>query len=428
MNNLFLTGQIGIGKSTLLKKIIEKINLSIGGYITEKTIKDSIKIFTVRSLYNGIEKHTIAKIYTKDASKKVFVNSFNSIAASVLHMSLKYRDLIVLDELGFMENDINSFTSKVYELLDSNKVVFGVLKDHDCEFLNNIRKREDTLIIKITKENRDKILEDIISILKSFNVPFKKENSFYWNERRINWYNKALEHPHCSYPYVFINEIKKHTGNLKDKTILDIGAGTGAFAIPLMEEGAYVTAIDSSFNMINSLINRANLHKLKNIKCIIGPFHRTSPIKHDISISAFSGGCTKTPESIKNMLDLVNEYSFIISSFENQDNNFKTNILYEMLDRPAHKRRTHKNTLADTLNILDNLKYEYNYKEIEYEFSQYFDDFNEALDFFIDRINIIENRELDILKKFLNKFLLKKDNQYIFENIKKSWIITIKTF
>ena len=88
MNNLFLTGQIGIGKSTLLKKIIEKINLSIGGYITEKAIKDSIKIVTVRSLYDSVEKHTIAKINTKDASKKVFVNSFNSIATSILHMSL----------------------------------------------------------------------------------------------------------------------------------------------------------------------------------------------------------------------------------------------------------------------------------------------------------------------------------------------------
>ena len=427
MNNLLLTGKVGVGKSTILKEVLEKLNLSMGGYVTERSVKNHIKTFTIRSLYNGIEKHNIAKINTIDYSKKIFINTFETVILSILDKSLEGRDLIVLDELGFMENDIDTFTSKVYELLDSEKIVFGVLKDFDCQFLNAIRSREDVIIVKNKEENRNTILDEIIEILKSFGAIFKNRTSFQWSQKRIELYNKALEHPSCSYPYTFIKEIKEYTGNLKDKNILDIGAGTGAFAIPFMKEGAYITAVDSSFNMIDSLISRANLHNLENINCIIAPFHRFNPAKHDIAISAFSGGSTKTPESIKKMHNLVNEYSFIISSFENQEDNFKTDILYEMLGRPPRKRRTHSNTLADTLKILDDLNYKYDYKKIEYEFSQYFHNFNEALDFFTDRINIAENRENKIIRKFLNEFLIKKDDQYIFENIKKSWLITIKS-
>src|SRR5699024_4449850 len=208
-------------------------------------------------------------------------------------------------------------------------------------------------------------------ILKSFNIPFKKETSFQWTPKRINWYNKALDHPHSHYPDSFIKEIKKHTGNLKDKTVLDIGAGTGAFAIPFMKEGAYITAVDPSLNMINSLTNRAKLHNLNNFNCIISPFHRSNPSKHDIAISAFSGGGTKSKEGIKKMHSLVREYSFIISSFENQQSNFKSDILYKMLNKSPRRKKTRKNTLSSTLSILDSLGYKYKCKEIEYEFSQY---------------------------------------------------------
>ncbi len=61
---------------------------------------------------------------------------------------------------------------------------------------------------------------------------------------------------------------------MTNKRVLDIGAGTGAFAIPLMKEGAYVTAVDSSLYMIQSLVHRTEKLGLDNIDCILSPFHR----------------------------------------------------------------------------------------------------------------------------------------------------------
>ena len=427
MNNLFLTGEVGIGKSTILKDALEKINLSIGGYITERSIEDNIKTFTIKSLYDGVEKHVIAKSNAKDNSKEIFINSFEIELPSILDNSLKDRDLIVLDELGFMENDIDIFTSKVHELLDSEKPIFGVLKDYECKFLDNIRNRDDVRVVKITKENRDIILNEVLDILKNFGVKIKEKNKFVWNKSRIDLYNKALDHPESDYPNIFIEEIKKYTGDLKNKTILDIGAGTGAFSIPLMKEGAYITAIDSSINMLSSLYNRAKKNNVNNFNLIIGPFERIEPNKHNIAISAFSGNSTKSPEGIKKMYESVEDYAFIISSFENHENNFNRDILYKRLKRVPKIKNSYKNTLANMLEILDDCGCSYDYKKIKYEFSQYFNSFNKALEFFIDRYNIETSEEIRMTKEFLNNFLIKKGDQYKFENIKKSWLIAIES-
>ena len=127
MNNLFLTGKKGVGKSTIIKNIIEKINYPLGGYITKKEIEDHIKTFSIRSLYDD-EIYPIAKVNIKTFEKEIFVDNFKGPIPLILDKSLKNRNLIILDELGFMENDIENFTSKVYEILDSTKTVFGVLK------------------------------------------------------------------------------------------------------------------------------------------------------------------------------------------------------------------------------------------------------------------------------------------------------------
>ena len=177
MNNLFLTGKIGVGKSTVLKEVLERVNISIGGYITERIIHGPIRTYVIRSLYDNVEKFTIAKINSIDWSKEIFIDSFDTHIPLIIDNSIKNRDLIVLDELGSVENNIHIFTSKIYELLDSDRIVLGVLKDYDCEFLNNIRERDDVVIVEITEDNRNSILDDIIDILESLGVPFKKETS-----------------------------------------------------------------------------------------------------------------------------------------------------------------------------------------------------------------------------------------------------------
>jgi len=69
-----------------------------------------------------------------------------------------------MDELGILESDCNLFKDAVIRCLDSDKNVLGVIKNKSSEFLDDIRSRKDTHIIKVTDENRDKILSDLRKI------------------------------------------------------------------------------------------------------------------------------------------------------------------------------------------------------------------------------------------------------------------------
>lgn len=173
MKNIFLTGGKRIGKSTIIGKIISDIDLKIGGYMTERQVSDHSRTFTIRSLSNKEEKYTIARVDDRSLEKEVYMENFQYQLPKMLDRDLKNCDFLVLDELGFMENDIQAFTSKIYEILDSDKFIFGVVKDHDCEFLNKIRSRNDVKIIEITRENRDWIGEKIVGDLKEIGVVFK---------------------------------------------------------------------------------------------------------------------------------------------------------------------------------------------------------------------------------------------------------------
>lgn len=175
MTNLFLTGDISVGKTTVLKQALDRIESSIGGFTTERIINGNLRSYVCLSLYDNTKQFTIAEVDSSDWSKRVFVKAFSKDLVSILDKSFKSRDLIILDELGNLENDITPFTDKIYELLDSDRVVFGVLKSYDCEFLNRIRNREDTIIIHITEENRDSVLDHILEILQSFNIKINSE-------------------------------------------------------------------------------------------------------------------------------------------------------------------------------------------------------------------------------------------------------------
>lgn len=74
-------------------------------------------------------------------------------------------------------------------------------------------------------------------------------------------------------------------GDIKNKKILDVGAGTGRLAARLSKAGAFVTALDVSEGMIERLKNKG----LKNIETVIGdaealPFADNS---FDVVVAAF---------------------------------------------------------------------------------------------------------------------------------------------
>jgi len=202
MKNIFLTGDKGIGKSTLLFKIVNKIDCSIGGFYEKKIVyRDEIK-FDMVSLYDGRCNNIIGKI-NKHKLPEIYKDIFETVGVEILTNSLNYRDCIVMDEIGFFEIQAENFKNKVFEILDSSKLVIGVLKKCNNEFLNTIKNRKDVVIFDVTLSNRDYIFDEIIDYLKRLNIPLKGKRTFNIDRLKAKEYVKDLKLDINDYPKKF---------------------------------------------------------------------------------------------------------------------------------------------------------------------------------------------------------------------------------
>jgi len=78
---------------------------------------------------------------------------------------LKEGSLICVDELGSMELYSEKFKKVVLAILDSKNKVLGTIMLKPNLFCDKIKKRPDTKIFYLTRENREEIKKKIKTLL-----------------------------------------------------------------------------------------------------------------------------------------------------------------------------------------------------------------------------------------------------------------------
>ncbi|MBS4536710.1 hypothetical protein GOQ29_13890 [Clostridium sp. D2Q-14] len=169
--NLFLTGNIKVGKSTIINKVIDEYfkDKTIAGFKTLPFYEYGyLKGYYIENqLEENIfpKKENIVGINSKNyGEKKCFgiAETFENKGVDILNKSIdKNIDLVLLDEIGFFENEASVFKKNVHRVLDSEKRVLGVLKKKDTEFLKGLIARKDVMVIEVTEENRNNIVKQI---------------------------------------------------------------------------------------------------------------------------------------------------------------------------------------------------------------------------------------------------------------------------
>jgi len=169
LKNFLLTGPKKIGKSTILSRVFEFFpTVSIGGVVTEP-VENNGGITTgyqIRDYNNQQLKKIFAHIDWKKATRMaqfgVNPEVFNTYGKSWIEMALFNYQIIVIDELGFMESQAFEFQQAVFECLDSSQIVCGVIKQKANPFLQKITDRSDVLISQVTTENRASLVDYLV--------------------------------------------------------------------------------------------------------------------------------------------------------------------------------------------------------------------------------------------------------------------------
>jgi len=162
--NILLTGVPGVGKTTLIQRVLDKMEVKPGGFYTEeirekgKRVGFGIATFDGR---RGILAHVNHKGPHRVGKYGVNIRDLEEIAAASVRSAVERDELVVLDELGRMELYSTLFQQVVVEALDSEKPVLGTMQIRHNRFLDSIRARGDVRLIQVTSANRDALVESV---------------------------------------------------------------------------------------------------------------------------------------------------------------------------------------------------------------------------------------------------------------------------
>lgn len=168
MKNILISGPPGVGKTTLIKKILENLNLKVGGFYTEEIKENKNRIgFKIISLDNqeGILAHISIKGMKRVGRYGVNIYDLENIGVKSLSRALRDEELIIIDEIGKMEIFSDKFKEKVLDCLNSEKFVLATIGIGGDKFIFQIKERNDVIIFKMNRDNRDELVDKVLYLI-----------------------------------------------------------------------------------------------------------------------------------------------------------------------------------------------------------------------------------------------------------------------
>jgi nucleoside-triphosphatase len=161
MNNILLVGEPGVGKTTLILNLAEAISYhNIAGFYTKEIREHGQRVgFRVATFsgQSGILSHIKFTTGPIVGKYRVDLPQFEKIAVRELEMDLSEASIILIDERGKMKG----FAERCKEILPrcfaSENTMIATVMSRPHPYVDRLKARADVRIIKVTRENRNKL-------------------------------------------------------------------------------------------------------------------------------------------------------------------------------------------------------------------------------------------------------------------------------
>ncbi len=166
--NLLLTGRPGVGKTTLIRAVVEKLGPSKAGGFWSKEIRESGRRvgFSIEALSGQVGVLAHCRLSSGPRLGRYFVNikDIEEIAVPSLVSARESDKLIIIDEIAKMELFSREFAHEVRRCLDSRRVI-ATIQQRRGKFLDEIRARKDVRLLELTVSNRNEMPRRILALL-----------------------------------------------------------------------------------------------------------------------------------------------------------------------------------------------------------------------------------------------------------------------
>lgn len=156
---MFLTGERGVGKSTVLGQTLGMLNVPTGGF---RTCYGPNRAFLYLLPAWEARCYTPERVVARMEDGRPIPDpaAFDRLGAAVMRDSAPWARLLLFDECGTLERAADKFRRAVLDALDGAVPILGVIKpNRGRSWLAGIERHPGVTILEVTAKNRDSLPE-----------------------------------------------------------------------------------------------------------------------------------------------------------------------------------------------------------------------------------------------------------------------------
>lgn len=157
---VFLTGPPGCGKTTIIKRMVERFPGSVTGFYTEEVRDEGGRRIGFDLVSHAGDREVFARkgggSRTRMGRYSVFLRPLEGWGLDLLRPS-PVRPLVILDEVGKMECLSRAFQVRVLELVDSTCSILGSVALRGEGLIGRIHAHPNVECRELNPENRDRV-------------------------------------------------------------------------------------------------------------------------------------------------------------------------------------------------------------------------------------------------------------------------------
>lgn len=162
-----ITGRPGVGKTTLIKRVLSRLSISAGGMLTEEIRvcgrRVGFSVFDVATGKEGILAHIHRTGGPRIGRYTVDLDALERIGIGAIYRAIEKDELVVIDEIGPMELLSPEFVPAVEAALASDRSLIISTHAHaEVDIAHRVRR--ELRLFRIKLGNRDRLVGEILRI------------------------------------------------------------------------------------------------------------------------------------------------------------------------------------------------------------------------------------------------------------------------
>ncbi len=171
MIHTLIVGPRGCGASALIQDILKELGRPVAGFITKKETAlaeevngEPVYLYEPGKPRDRSEENLMG--YCKQRRFRTIPGAFDRYAARIT-APVSRDSIFLMDELGFMESQEETFCKAILERLEGESPVIASVKDKDFPFLNAVRAHPKCKCFHLTQDNREQVTQEVLEHIRS---------------------------------------------------------------------------------------------------------------------------------------------------------------------------------------------------------------------------------------------------------------------